>query len=241
MSELLEAYEAERADFERVIAAVRKVQAATLEDLRSVDWVVDVIREIGLVPIPEAGRTYADEAEYLNSSQQGLIQIPREFARWLVLLSEQRVKSYLEIGCFNGASATLAAAYLQRFEPEFRATSIDIFPGFVFHGAIKDLVPLEYVVGKTSYDFRGQEFDAVFIDGDHSFEWAHADYENCGKAARVCGLHDVNNAPYRELVMGGVPGMWELIKAREHGEMVEIFEHPEGEELLGIGVRIRES
>ncbi len=242
MSGLLESYEAERADFERLISAIRKVQAAQIENLRSHEWLVEVIREIGLVPIPESGRTYASEAEFLNSSQQGLIQIPQEYARLLLLLAGQRVRTYLEIGCFNGASACLAAAYLQRFEPDFRATTIDIFPAFVFYSEIRDLVPLEYVVGKTSYDFRGREFDALFIDGDHSFEWAHADYQNCGRAARVCALHDVNNEPYRGLPFGGVPAVWELIKRNEQGsgaEIVEIFAHPEGEDLLGIGVRIR--
>lgn len=237
----LEAYDLERADFARVLAGIRRVQAATEAELASLDWLVEVIRGIGLVPIPEAGATYADEAEFLNGSQQGLIQLPREFARWLQLAAQHRPARYLEIGCFNGASASLAAAYLGRFHPDFAAVSIDLWPGFIFYDEIRALVPLRYEVGRTSFDLRGEKFDAVFIDGDHSFDWAWADYRNVGRSAPVCALHDVMNAPYRQLPLGGVCGVWDLIRREEAGpgvEFTEIVEHP-SRALLGIGVRIR--
>ena len=241
MSDSLEAYEIERADFARVVAGIRKIQAASLDELLSPDWLLDTIRAVGLVPIPDAELTYEGETDCMNSSQQGLIQLPREFARWLLLLAAHRPATYLEIGCFNGASASLAAAYLQRFHPDFRATPIDVWPAFVFFHEVRELVPLRYVVGKTSFDFAGENFDAVFIDGDHSFEWAWADFQNVGRAAKVCALHDVNNAPYRDLALGGVCGVWEKIKRDEMSvgvEFTEIFEHP-SREIMGIGVRIR--
>ena len=240
MPDPLDAYEIERADFARVVAGVRKMQAASLDELRSLDWLLDTIRAVGLVPIPDWESTYEGETDALNSSQQGLIQLPREFARWLLLLAEHRPATYLEIGSFNGASASLAAAYLQRFNPAFHATTIDVWPAFVFFHEVRNLIPLRYVVGKTSFDFSGEHFDAVFIDGDHSFEWAWADFQNVGRAAKVCALHDVNNAPYRELAMGGVCGVWEKIKRDEMGlgvEFTEIFEHP-SREIMGIGVRV---
>ena len=239
MSDALEAYEIEHADFGRVIAGIRRIQAATFDALRSLEWLLETIREVGLVPIPDAEITYEGESDFLNSSQQGLIQLPREFARWLLLLAEQRPATYLEIGTFNGATASLAAAYLQRFNPVFSATTIDVWPAFVFHHEVRPLIPLRYVVGKTSFDFAGERFDAVFIDGDHSFEWAWADYQNVGRAAKVCGLHDVNNAPYRDLTMGGVCGVWDLIKRDEAGAGIaftEIFAHP-SRQIMGIGVR----
>ena len=82
----LEAYEAERADFERVLAAIRTIRHATLGELGSIEWLVQVIRSVGLVPIPDYEVTFHGEEEYVNASQQGLIQIPREFARYLALL-----------------------------------------------------------------------------------------------------------------------------------------------------------
>jgi len=232
---------AERADFERVLAAMRKILGASEEELGALEWLVEMIREVGLVPIPEAAVTYEGEEDFINGTQQGLIQLPREFARWLLLLGEVRPRSYLEIGCFNGATASLAAAYLHRLVPEARVVTCDVFPAFLFHSLAADLVPLGYRVGKTSYDFAQEEFDAVFIDGDHSFEWAWADYVNVGRRARLCGLHDVENAAYRELHLGGVCGVWDLIRREEGGAGVEfrdIVEHPTGE-IMGIGVRLR--
>jgi hypothetical protein len=242
MSEPVEAYDIERADFERVLDGIRAIQRASTDELRSLDWLVATIREVGLVPIPEAEATYEGEQDFINASQQGLIQLPREFARWLLLAGERRPATYLEIGCFNGATASLATAYLQRFNAAFAATTIDVWPAFVFHHLVRDLIPLSYVVGKTSYDFCGAAFDAVFIDGDHSFDWAWADYQNVGRAASLCALHDVRNAPYRELPMGGVCGVWELLRREEAAgaEFIEIFEHPL-REIMGIGVRVRRS
>jgi len=234
---LLDDFAAERADFERVLAGMRRIQTAPMEQLRSLDWLVEVIREVGLVPIPEAGATYVGEEDSINGTQQGLIQLPREFARWLWLLGEHQPASYLEIGCFNGATASLAAAYLRRFSPGARVVTCDVFPAFIFYGEAQAMAPLEYAVGRTSYDFRAERFEAVFIDGDHSFEWAWADYVNVGRAAKLCALHDVNNAPYREMHLGGVCGAWERIKAEEAGEFLEFFEHP-SREIMGIGVRV---
>lgn len=240
MSAALESYQSERADFQRVLDAIAKVQTAREEELRSLPWLIDLLREIGLVPIPEAALTYQGEEEWINASQQGLIQLPREFARWLLHAAEQRPATYLEVGCFNGAAASIATAYLQRFNPNFHATTIDLWPAFVFFGEVRGLLPLDYFVGKTSFDFAGAQYDAVFIDGDHSFEWGWADYQNVGRNASVCAFHDVNNAPYRELPMGGVCAVWEWVKRNDPGAAItEIFEHP-SREIMGIGVRVRE-
>jgi hypothetical protein len=238
MSDLLTEFHAERADFQRVLDGMKSIQAASMDDLRSLGWLVEIIREVGLVPIPEAATTYAGEDDFINGTQQGLIQLPREFARWLLLLGEHRPASYLEIGCFNGATACIAGAYLRRFVPDARIATCDIFPAFLFIEEARALVPIEYHVGKTSYDLRTDPWDAVFIDGDHSFEWAWADYVNVGRAAALCAFHDVNNAPYREMHLGGVCAVWERIKATEGGTFREFFEHPTAE-IMGIGVRIR--
>ena len=64
-----------------MLAAMRRLQTAPLAELRSLDWLADLVREVGLVPIPEAAVTYVGEEDFINGTQQGLIQLPREFAR----------------------------------------------------------------------------------------------------------------------------------------------------------------
>jgi hypothetical protein len=241
MTSILEAYDAERADFERVLEAIRQFQRAPLANLHDLEWICQVVRSVGLAPLFPPEEIYADEAEQMNASHQGITQYPREFARWLLLLGGEKIASYLEIGCYNGATACLATAYLHRLNPALRAVTADITPWFIFHPLVRDLIPLEYHAGRTSYDFAREQFDAVFIDGDHSFPWALADFRNVGQPARICGVHDIRSRFYLENeALGGVTAAWELIRRESAGpgvEFREIRDHPI--DYFGIGVRIR--
>ena len=124
-------------------------------------------------------------------------------------------------------------------EPKFRAVTIDLWPWFLFEDEVIPLLPLEYHLGKNSRDLRGQLFDAVFIDGDHSFEWTWQDYRNVGRQARICAVHDIRSVHYQEsLALGGVTGMWAALQTHERGpgiEFLEFCDHPVGDRF-GIGV-----
>ncbi len=242
-NELVQWFDAEAADFDRVMAAVDRVDAAGMAELRDQQWLVGIIREIGLSMRVDTEANYADESDHSNGSHQGMIQYPQEYAGYLLRLSELGIRSYLEIGTFNGASACLAAAYLRRFDPDFQLTTVDSNPMFLFHERIGGRLPLRYLARRTSYDVRGEEYDAVFIDGDHSFYWAWADYQNAGRRARVCAFHDIHNAEYEGMRLGGVPGVWAVL-AREHRSkpgwrVEEISHHPHGN-MMGIGMLVRE-
>jgi hypothetical protein len=236
-----ESYDAERRDFGLVLAAIDRMQRASEEELRSIAFLDEWVCSVGLGNLHPVEESYVDRAHLVNGSHQGIVQYPIEFARWLHLLGGHEVRSYLEIGCYNGATASLATAYLHRLNPNVRAVTVDLFPWFLFHDLVRERIPLEYAMRKTSFDFRGEVFDAVFIDGDHTFPWAWADYQNVGRAARICGLHDVmSRAYYENEEVGGVTAVWELIKQREGGPGIvfeEISDHPR--ELFGIGVRLR--
>jgi hypothetical protein len=238
----LEAYEAEEADFGRVLAATERIAAATEAELRDLDWVFEVVCSAGLAVLDALEETYGELAQLVTGSHQGLSQYPLEYARWLHLLGQHRVQSYVEIGCYNGNAACLAAAYLSRFAPGFRAVTIDLFPSFLFHEVACARLPLEYRVRTTSFDLRGERFDAAFIDGDHTFDWAMADYQNVGRQARFCGIHDICSELYYDTqAYGGVTGAWEWVCRREGGpgvEFLEICEHPLNDRF-GIGVRMK--
>jgi hypothetical protein len=240
----LEVFEAEEADFARVLAAAERFRRASEAELHDLEWIHEVVCSVGLSPLAPIEETYADMAHLVNGTHQGITQYPREFARWLHLLGQHEVRSYLEIGAFNGNTGCLATAYLQRLNPELRAVALDLFPSFLFYEKAGAMLPLEYRVGRTSYDYREEQFDAVFIDGDHNFDWAWADYQNVGRAARICGLHDIASEYYADtMVYGGIPAVWELIRQRDGGPGVEFHEfcdHP-AEDRFGIGVRVRTS
>jgi hypothetical protein len=238
-----EGFEAECRDFARLMEAIRQAQAAPLEKLRDLEWIHQWICSIGVANLDPAEETYANQVHLMNASFQGVSQYPLEFARWLHFLGDQRIRSYFEIGCFNGATACLATAYLRRFEPAFRCITIDLWPWYIFEDEIAAVLPVEYHLGKLARDFRGQQFDAVFIDGDHSFEWSWQDYQNVGRHARVCAFHDIRSLHYQEtLALGGVTGMWAALKKLEAGpgtQFHEFCDHPAGDRF-GIGVRVRE-
>lgn len=240
--DLLERYRQTRADFERLRDVVREIEAAPLERLRDAGWLAERLRVIGLFPVAGFPVIYDDEVGHLTSTGAGMIQLPQEFAEYLVLLTGLKIRSYLEIGTFNGTTACVAAAVLRRFEPEFRLTTVDVKPRFVFYPMFRDMLPIEYAVPRTSFDFRGQVFDAVFIDADHTMEWAWADYENCGRSARVCALHDIRHPRLEQEGMGGSPAAWALLREEEAGlpgrVFHEILRHPAGR-CMGIGVRVR--
>lgn len=238
----LEQWNAERADFARVLAAIRTIQSAPPDALLDLAWIEDVICSVGLGILMPPEEIYADKGHLVNGSHQGVTQYPLEFARWLRLLADERPATYLEIGCYNGGTACLATAYLHRFNPQLRALTIDLTPWFLFHAEAAQLLPLEYQVGVNSYQLRDRTFDAVFIDGDHSFEWAWADYQNVGRNARVCGIHDVNNEwMFQNFSLGGCTATWRWLKETEGApdiEFLEFFDHP-ADNIFGIGVRRR--
>src|ERR1700722_8046616 len=95
----LEFFDAERRDFELVLDAIRRIQSASRAQLEDLDWLHDVVCSVGLAVLHPPEEIYADKADLMNGSHQGLTQYPLEFARWLLLLAPFRVGSYLEIGC----------------------------------------------------------------------------------------------------------------------------------------------
>lgn len=236
----LEAYDQERADFEKVLDGVRAIQSAPIEKLRDPEFLAAIIRRVGLVPIPAADETYGDDDEFINASSQGLIQIPLEFARYLALLADFKINRYIEVGCYTGGTVCLTAALLARFNPNVEVVALDIAPTFLFFHEARKLLPLRYEVGKSSFDFRDEKFDGCLIDANHTFDWCFFDYENVGRDSAICGLHDIFNEPYLDLSGGGVPAFWELLASRQRREgfdYVEISEH-HARNVMGIGVVI---
>jgi hypothetical protein len=162
--------------------------------------------------------------------------VPNQLAELMVYLKQFRINSYLDVGTFYGWTCSLLTAYLLRFNPALRVIALDPQHWFSHYDVVKDILPIEYV-HKTTLDFRHHRFDLAFIDGNHEYSNVRADYENVGRLAGLVAFHDCNDdyiryCPYQS---GGVPKLWGELKA-ENTNHREFFYHPEGKNVMGIGV-----
>jgi predicted O-methyltransferase YrrM len=182
------------------------------------------------------------------SGQRGA-QVETELTAFVLLLSERRACSYLEVGCKNGDTFHRVVCSLP---PGALAVAVDLPASRSnerrLRRAVDDLVRRGYgaklILGdSTSLNIVQQvvvhaPFDAVFIDGGHSYDVARLDWANYGVMSRVVGFHDVNGIEESCDRKGQpdmeVPRLWREIKA-EH----EVREFIDMEERVGIGVVLK--
>lgn len=175
------------------------------------------------------GNIYCPEyANYVDTGV-GVWQFPDEMADLLLFLKDKNIKSFLNIGTYNGLTFNFMADYLNLFN-EVNCISIDPILFKINRN------PNYNYLRKTSYDIVGSEFDFVFIDGDHSYRWTKADFENVGKYARYCAFHDIKDKMVRETpgYEGGVGRFWDEIK--ENFCYTEFNCEKKTHEIMGIGL-----
>lgn len=195
----------------------------TKEDL------IKEILEIGLQS-DHRGNIYGEKySNYLKSP--GLWQCPEELAGLLIFLLDLEIKTFLNIGTYNGMTFNFISDVLNR---KNKVDCITIDP--VNYNPVMDS-RFSYQ-SKTSDDYKNQEFDFVFIDGDHSYDWVKRDYDNVGYLAKYVCFHDIEDYYVRNAdFKGGVPNFWEDIKkTRNHIEFIE--SDKKDPKIMGIGLLI---
>lgn len=162
-----------------------------------------------------------------------LIQFPWEFARWLMLMASEGVKSYVEIGTSKGGSFYMTDSYLRARVPGYERSV-----GYDRHDKLRDWP--QYQAQFPSTEFRVQnskdirlgaeKFDAAFIDARHLEPWVLQDFEKVRHNCRLVGFHDI------VLTGSSVDRAWRKIKseAKEHLEFID--ENAPVEARCGIGV-----
>jgi hypothetical protein len=206
--------------FRTVLKLLHSVNEKLLLDR---EFLISMIRAAGLRDFGGGYDPYAEE-------KGGLLQDPHQFADTLRLLAGHRIQTVLEIGSWNGHSICFMTAVLRRFNPDIQSLSVDpVNVPWDSHGQ-----PVRYVSG-TSDNFRSQVFDLVIIDGDHTYSWVVRDYDNVGRAARLCMFHDIDDADFNIFDPGNY---WEHLKKVEPDSQFHEFKHP-SRHYMGIGVRVK--
>ena len=182
-------------------------------------------------------------------------QVRSEIAQFLGVISSHPPQVVLEVGTANGGSFFLLSRVASS---EALLVSVDL-PGGTFGGGYPSWrVPLYKSFARGNQRIRllradshdpetvrqvlelleGRPVDLLFIDGDHTYSGVKADLEMYSPLVRVGGLigfHDIVPGP--EADVGGVPRLWEEIKARvQTNEIVEDW-HQGG---YGIGYFCKE-
>lgn len=228
----------ERREWCKLRAAVWALRAASIGDLKDAEFIARAIRRAGLVCDPR--NLYGADNRFMNSGPFGLWQIPAQLAHCLVELSRYHIATLIEIGTWSGWTVTFMGAYLRRFNPALQITTVDT--GNCWGLARRPLIPMRVHQG-TSADFRGQCFDLSLIDGDHSYRACRADYDNVGREAPLCVLHDINDRFVANYApnQGGVPRLWAELKScpPAGARMLEYCHHSEAQRVMGIGLILR--
>ena len=164
-----------------------------------------------------------------NRHEEAMFQTPKQIADAILELLKHDINTYAEIGIFKGGSHLLIKNILELKNPNLKSVGIDIQDRHLTED-IKNHINLH--IG-TSEDFKGQPFDLVFIDGDHSYEGVKTDYKNLGQYAKIVMFHDINDS-----TCPGVVNFWNEVK--ENKKYKEFTYQTNNQPIQGIGLVFNE-
>lgn len=228
-----------------VLSVIRAADRALLSDAKKL--------ELELLPLLGINNelTYQLPQSLLPHTGKGLFywQYPNQFSRYLVLLSQLHIDSYLEIGVRHGGTFILTIEYLKKFGALKKAIGVDIgyAPSVVAYS--KEYPQVRFFQADSQTDrFKDMvhtagDFDLVLIDGNHDEKECASDFETVHKVAGIIVLHDIASA-----VCPGVQKLWGVIK--NNLDQYECYEFTEqyadvvertGHHFFGIGVAVKKT
>lgn len=171
--------------------------------------------------------------------ETNMLQDPTEFNRFLTLIREQQVRSYLEIGSKHGGSFWRISNSLPKGS---RVVSVDLPHGDTsFKESKPNLEACVKELSERGYDahlFIGDStdprivaevsklgpFDLVFIDANHTEPYIWKDWSNYGPMAKMVAFHDISHVWLEhkdsKKMPIEVPKVWRQLKREyEHAEI----------------------
>lgn len=196
-----------------------------------------LIRRLSFSTTPKTAEEVTEFA--LSSEIIKPLQVKRELQAFASVIAELCPRTVLEIGTCRGGTLFV---FSRLSDPQAKIISIDL-PRGDFGGGYKWFqVPILKAFArkgqaihllredshhpttkkKVAALLNGQDLDLLFIDGDHSYEGAKADFEMYGSFVKngIIALHDVAKHPASSGAQVSV--LWEELKQKfEHREIVE--------------------
>lgn len=218
-------------DYTRIEKTVDTIiHDSQLHRLQDWEYVAYLIRKMGLYGATE--EVYGSEKIHGTGDETGVWQEPTQSAKFLVWLSQKNIKSFIEVGSWNGCWALFMAVYLGRFGLE-QAVSVDILGDTVLPEVLRIGRKNRLTFQQCGSDaYAGQAFDFAFIDGGRERDTVLGHWDNVGKHAQVCAFHDINCRFAPE-----IGKLWHE-KFKHDYSSSEYLEHAKGHgyDVFGIGV-----
>jgi len=223
------------------------IRKSTLEELKNSDYLEKLIVKLGF-----NNEGLIEQPSVVRENGGGLLiwQYPNQFSKYLCLLKELNISSYIEIGCRWGGTFVLTTEYLKKFNNVSKSVAIDVMSSPVLHycSANNDTnTETQFIcVNSQSEEFKNymkeNHFDLIFIDGDHCYDGVKNDYEVSKNSGNIFVFHDI--------VSDACPGVcqfWNELKTYQ-GDSYNFYEFTEQytevwnnthQKFLGIGVAIK--
>ncbi len=224
-------------DIERQLSVLDRILQATDKEIHDINFLLNAVKEYGVTPL--SWLQDLDDTTYYT--EDGMIQVPSEFALFCHYLVDVKVESAIEVGIYRGRSAYFMCAVLYRNNPNLIYDMVDIEDSLDDYEEFRRILPcLNKCIPNSSDDFAGKSYDFVFIDADHGYDGVMRDYLNVGRFAKklVC-FHDIFAHEY-DTCKGGIVRCWEEVGTLtpSHPKMV-FSQFPN--RWMGIGVVVNEN
>lgn len=225
------------------LSRVSLIKNATVEQLTDSAFLEELIIKLGFNT-----EILREQPEIVKNNGGGLRiwQYPNQFSKYMLLLQQQNISSYIEIGCRWGGTFVLTTEYLKMFNTLTKSVAVDIINSPVAEYCSLNKETSFIKMNSRDLEFNNyikqNKFDLIFIDGDHSYKGVKNDYEISKNSGKIFVFHDIVN-----YVCPGVVRFWNELKSTE-SETYRFFEFTEQydevwnkthQKFLGIGVAIK--